>query len=136
MKKLKLSLIMIAWSLILEAQSKPPAPSKMQMGKDLYTQHCLSCHQADGTGIQNVTPPLSKTSYVTGSKTTLVKIILDGMDKKIEVNGSVYETPMPAQSYLTDNEISSILTYVRNSFGNKASEVTSEEIKKIRASSK
>jgi len=43
---------------------------------------------------------------------------------------------MPAQATLTDEEIANVLTYVRNSFGNKAGAVKAADVKKVRASLK
>ena len=43
---------------------------------------------------------------------------------------------MPAQTQLTDEQIADVLTFVRNSFGNKASIVTSAEVKAVRAKTK
>ena len=54
----------------------------------------------------------------------------------IEINDEEYHNPMPAQAYLTDQQIADILTYVRNSFGNKASAVTAGEVKAVRGGAK
>ena len=40
---------------------------------------------------------------------------------------------MAAHSFLTDQQIADVLTYIRNSFGNKAGVVTTAEVKKQRA---
>jgi mono/diheme cytochrome c family protein len=40
---------------------------------------------------------------------------------------------MPPQASLSDQKIADVLTYVRNSFGNKASAVTAPEVKKVRS---
>ena len=37
---------------------------------------------------------------------------------------------------LTDEEIAAVVTYVRNSFGNKASVITPEKVKQVRAATK
>jgi mono/diheme cytochrome c family protein len=36
-------------------------------------------------------------------------------------------------SLLNDREIAGVLTYVRNSFGNKAAAISSEKVKQVRA---
>ena len=43
---------------------------------------------------------------------------------------------MASHGDLTDQQIADVLTYVRNSFGNKAAAVTAGEVKAIRATSK
>lgn len=121
-------------SAFLYAQKKPVTANLMLTGKAIYAKRCMTCHQVDGSGAQNMIPPLVKTGQVLGNKTQLVKIILNGMNGEIRVNGDVYAGEMPAQRDLTDKEIAAVLTYIRNSFGNKASGVTAGEVRIIRAS--
>jgi mono/diheme cytochrome c family protein len=105
----------------------------MSRGKAVYTMNCMPCHQIDGSGVPNMNPPLIKTSYVLGSKVTLVSIVVKGLNKGVEIDGEEYTNPMPAQSNLTDQQIADVLTYVRNSFGNKATGLTLAEVKAIKA---
>lgn len=106
-------------------------PSK---GKTIYESYCLTCHMEDGKGVPGLNPPLVKTTYVLGDKSALIKIILKGLQKPIEIDGETYRMPMPAHNYLTDKEIAEVLTYVRSSFGNKATGISEAEVKKVRAS--
>lgn len=101
-------------------------------GKKVYMQYCVSCHQTDGGGVQNMNPPLIKTSYVLGDKTKLVSILQNGFNDNVEINGDTYSNAMPSFSYLKDQDIANVLTFVRNSFGNKASAVTVKEVATIR----
>jgi mono/diheme cytochrome c family protein len=43
---------------------------------------------------------------------------------------------MPNFRHLTDKQIADVLTYIRSSFGNKASVVTATEVSRVRAASK
>jgi mono/diheme cytochrome c family protein len=97
-------------------------------GKKVYTNTCLACHMADGSGVQNLNPPLIKTTYVLGDKTALIKIVLNGFDEDVQINGKSYSNTMTPHSDLSDQQIADVLTYVRNSFGNKASAVTVAEV--------
>ena len=81
-------------------------------------------------------PPLINTSYVTGDKTKLVQWVLTGSTENVPIDGKYYSNNMPPQAYLKDDEIADILTYIRNSFGNKASAITPAEVKDIRAITK
>jgi mono/diheme cytochrome c family protein len=112
--------------------------ASMERGKKVYETYCLACHQPDGTGVPNLNPPLVKTKWVLGDKKQLAKIILKGLKGgEIEIEGDQFHNPMPPQeSVLSDKEIADVLTYVRNSFGNKASLVTAAEVKAVRATSK
>jgi mono/diheme cytochrome c family protein len=107
--------------------------SSIANGKLVYTRICLSCHMADGGGVQNMNPPLVKTTYVLGAKKKLISIVLNGFSESVEINGDTYTNVMASHSYLKDKEIADVLTYVRNSFGNKASVVTALEVKKVRS---
>jgi mono/diheme cytochrome c family protein len=102
-------------------------------GEKVYKQYCISCHQADGGGVPNMNPPLINTTYVLGNKERLIKILLKGLNENIEIDGETFSNPMPALPILKDQQIADVLTYVRNSFGNKASAVTASEVKAVRA---
>ena len=101
----------------------------------MYAQNCLSCHQADGLGVDGMNPPLSKTSYVLGDKTRLVNVLLKGL-QGVDIDGEPYNNIMPAYDYLTDQQIAAVLTYVRSSFGNKAAPVGTAEVQAVRAAGK
>lgn len=102
-------------------------------GKLVYTQYCLTCHMADGGGVPNMNPPLIKTKYVLGDKKRLIGIVLNGLQGEVEVNGDFYQNVMPPQNLLTDQQIADVLTFVRNSFTNKAVAVKVSEVKAMRA---
>ncbi|HYK44310.1 MAG TPA: cytochrome c [Parafilimonas sp.] len=124
---------LVFFALISVAAKQPPQTSK-QRGNELYKKYCLTCHQANGTGVPRMNPPLIKTTYVTGDKKKLIKWVLQGSVQNIPIDGRTYSNNMPAQAYLTDQEIADVLTYVRSSFGNKATPVTAAEVKTVRAS--
>jgi mono/diheme cytochrome c family protein len=130
---------------LLRAQTKKPTTKSttsstssslkfaISRGKVVYTKTCLTCHQVDGSGVPNLNPPLIKTTWVLGSKTVLVKQVLKGSNGTVEIDGDSFRNTMPPQPKLTDQEVADVLTYVRNSFGNKASQVSAAEVKSIRA---
>ncbi len=122
----------------LSWQQPSPLKASMERGRKVYEEVCLTCHQQDAGGVPRMTPPLIKTKWVLGDKKALVTIVLKGLKGgEIEIDGDTYENPMPAQEdNLTDQQIADVLTYVRNSFGNKAALITSAEVKKFRASLK
>ena len=117
--------------------TKAPASSSlkstMQRGELVYKSVCLTCHQADGGGVPRMNPPLIKTKWVLGDKTKLITLMLKGMNEPIEIEDEEYHNPMPPHAQLSDQQIADVLTFVRNSFGNKASAVTPTEVKSVRA---
>jgi mono/diheme cytochrome c family protein len=105
-------------------------------GSQLYKKYCLACHQATGKGIRNMFPPLTGNEKITGPPAELIKIVLYGLEGPIVVNGREYNQPMPPQAYLTDKQISEILTFIRKSWGNDAPPITSANVQKIRKQGK
>ncbi len=101
-------------------------------GKVLYGKHCGSCHQASGSGVPGMYPPLNETETVQGDKEALIRIVLEGMEGAIEVKGKRYNRSMPAQDHLSNEEVARILNYVRRKFGNGASKLTVSEVGRVR----
>ena len=98
----------------------------------LYYTYCAACHQRNGKGASGRFPSLVGTDWVTGDKERLIKILLNGMEGPIEVNGESYNGVMPQHSFLKDEEIAEVLTYIRKNFGNNASAITKEEVAALR----
>ena len=132
MKKIVLLLCIALAALAWLPQPQPSMKASMDRGKKVYIQYCVACHQADGGGIQRINPPLIKTDYVLGNKKRLIGIVLNGMTTGVEIDGEDYNNPMAPHNFLKDQEIADVLTYIRNSFGNKASVVTAAEVKLLR----
>lgn len=111
-------------------------------GKNMYSRdgYCITCHQADGKGLEaSGYPPLAGTEWATGDEARAIKIVLNGLYGPLEVNGVSYpgQVPMtPFGGILKDEEIAAVLTYVRNSFGNKASVISTEKVKEVREATK
>jgi len=107
-------------------------------GRQIYSKegYCTTCHQPDGKGLEaSGFPPLSG-PWITGSDERLIKIALKGLLGPIEVNGKKYpgQVPMtPFAGLLKDDEVAAVLTYVRNSFGNKGPAISPEKVKQVRA---
>ncbi|MEN9459430.1 MAG: hypothetical protein RL135_2049 [Bacteroidota bacterium] len=88
-------------------------------GKIVYTNNCMNCHMEDGKGLSGAFPPLAKSDYLKRPSKDLIAVILKGQSGEIKVNGVVYNGMMPAQDYLSDEEIADVLNYINNSWGNK-----------------
>lgn len=120
---------------VKEISSNQPAKTaaKEHPGKAAYTKYCLVCHQASGSGVPGMFPPVGKGSWAGRDPKELVLIITKGLSGKIEVNGQVYKSAMPPQAQLTDKEIADVLTYIRSDFGNSFGAVSVEFVKKVRS---
>lgn len=104
-----------------------------QSGAQIYSTRCAACHQADGTGVPDLFPPVVKSEWVSGDPSRLIRIILHGLTGDIEVNGEMYAGTMPPWGSLSDAEIAAVSTYLRSNFGNKAPAVTAAQVAKLRA---
>lgn len=98
-------------------------------GRQLYLTTCAGCHGTDGNGLARFAPPLTDSEWVLGDEKRLSLIVLHGIEGPIDVGGKQYDAPeilpvMPAHSTLDDASISSILTYIRNEWGNAAEPVS------------
>ncbi|MEM6317278.1 MAG: c-type cytochrome [Bacteroidota bacterium] len=107
-------------------------PNQLAEGQQVYQTNCQSCHQAEGQGIPSTHPPLQRTAWVTGSKERLINIVLQGLQEEIRVHGELYDEVMPAMPYLTDQQVSDVLTYVRHRFGAGSSGISVAEVTKVR----
>ena len=107
-------------------------------GKEIYAREgfCITCHQPDGRGLSaSGFPPLTDTPWVVGSEERLIKLVLKGLQGPLTVQKVRYpgQVPMtPFEGMLKDEEVAAVLTYVRNSFGNKASAISPEKVKQVR----
>ena len=97
-------------------------------GKGLYETHCQNCHAADGSGLKNLYPPLTDTSYIKTNRSKLACMIKYGISDTITVGGQVYDNPMPANTHLSDIDVTQILVYIGNSFGNKLGTFDMKEV--------
>ena len=108
-------------------------------GKEIYARdgYCMTCHQQNGEGLSaSGFPPIAGTKWVTGSEERLIKLALKGLYGPLTLLGKDYagQVPMtPFGGMLNDTEMASVLTYVRNSFGNQAPAISPEKVKEVRA---
>ena len=100
-------------------------------GERVYSVYCVSCHQRNGKGDANRFPPLDSSEWVMGDKKRLMDVVMNGLNKPIQVKGKPYNNLMPQFSFLRDEELAQVLTYIRQRFNN-ASAVTVAEVSEFR----
>ena len=103
-------------------------------GKEIYDEYCLACHQADGSGVPGMYPPLAQAEYVTGPTDRLIKVIVFGLEGPIVVLGESYSQEMPAHDFISDEDIAILVNYLIETWGNKGSPVSADDVKRVRAS--
>ncbi len=102
-------------------------------GSKVYQTNCSSCHQANGQGVPGTFPPLAKNKTVAGPATKVIRIVKYGLNGKVVVHGSTYNGQMPAwATQLSNADIAAVLTYVRSSWGNNASAVTTAQVAAVK----
>jgi len=132
---MKQKILIISFSILgaltLVSFQKQPAfdlKASIARGKEVYVTYCMSCHMEQGEGLAGAYPPLAKSDYLMADKKRSITQVIHGASGEIKVNGAVYNAEMPGVD-ITDQEVSDVLNYVRNSFGNKGAAVTPEEVK-------
>ncbi len=100
--------------------------------EQLYNTFCGSCHQTNGKGALGYFPPLAASKTVLGDKNNLIGIVLHGMNGVLEVNGESYNGVRPSFNFLGNEDLSLILSYIRQHFGNNASQVSKDDIQSVR----
>ena len=106
---------------------------QMKRGAAVYARTCIACHQPTGMGLPPVFPPIANAPIVVGNPELPIKFILQGLMGPITVNGTTYNSMMPPVVGVTDGDIADVLTYVRQSFGNKGNPVSADQVKAVRA---
>jgi mono/diheme cytochrome c family protein len=105
--------------------------ASIKRGEEVYINYCLSCHMDQGQGIETVYPPLAKSDYLMADKKRAIKQILYGASGEMKVNGKIYNLEMTGFD-LSDQAVSDVLNYIRNSWGNKGEAVKPDEVKAAR----
>jgi mono/diheme cytochrome c family protein/glucose/arabinose dehydrogenase len=134
----------LSFESVPEPTLSAPTGSLSERARELYVKgaevyrregHCITCHQENGLGLPAAQfPPIAGTQWVNGDPERLIKLTLHGLFGPIEVKNKSYPglVPMTPFKGLSDEEIASVLTYVRNTFGNRADPIFPSVVKKVR----
>jgi len=116
-------------------QAAAPVDPKV-VGKRLYTQNCVVCHQPNGMGVPGQFPPLVGSEYVLAQGNMgdnhLVMLVLNGLQGHFMVKGQAYNNAMVPWKQLSDEQIADILTYIRSDWGNNAPAISPDFVAQIR----
>jgi mono/diheme cytochrome c family protein len=109
------------------------AGKPQQAGAAIYVGVCAACHGADGKGQAPFMPPLAgNPAVLDANPSSLINLVLNGADPLV-VKGVPDAYRMPQfRIQLNDEAIGQVLSFVRGSWGNGATGVTADQVKKLR----
>ena len=114
------------FNISLSLFTKKPLQESLLDGQEIYKDFCAQCHLEDGKGVKGIYPPLAKSDFLKDINKTISSIKY-GLKGPITVNGEEYNSIMVSQG-LDDEEISDVVNYILNSWGNTSKELITEEI--------
>lgn len=114
-------------------QRSAPDPAAMRAGEAIFVDVCSACHVSQGKGQPRLFPPLAGgTTVQSRDPATVLHIILQGAHS-LATTDEPTPLAMPAFAWkLSDQQIADVATYIRNSWGNKGSQVGAGDVKKLR----
>ena len=101
-------------------------------GHEIYSTVCTNCHQPEGRGMEGIFPPLAQSDFLMKDVEGAIRVLIEGRQGPMTVNGKKYEGVMPNLS-LSNEDIAAVLSYVRNNFGNAGSAVSPDDVQRVRA---
>jgi mono/diheme cytochrome c family protein len=112
----------------------PTGGPDLARGKAVYETICALCHNNDGAGKPNQAPTFIGSEWVLGSANRMIRIPLVGLAGPVKVKDQEWNSAMANMgAALSDDDLAAVLTYIRQSWGNKASAITPEEVKRVKA---
>ena len=105
-----------------------------EQGAAIYRQRCTDCHRASGEGVALAYPPLDNNpAIIMDSAINAIRVVLNGgFPPGTAGNPRPYGMPPFAQQ-LNDEEVASVLTFVRRSWSNRAPAVSPADVSRYRA---
>ncbi|MBE7184500.1 MAG: cytochrome c [Methylobacterium mesophilicum] len=120
----------------VDKDAPAPPPERMARGEAIYRDNCSACHGGNGKGQPPLFPALAGDAVVMQpSVETLARMVQEGSQAGHTKNAPT-SPAMPALGWrLNDAEIADVLTYIRNSWGNRAAEVSASAVGDARGGS-
>ena len=97
-------------------------------GRILYENFCQNCHMQDGSGLKSVIPPLTNSDYLKNNQGTLVCLIRKGISDTLKTNNKTFVQTMPGSPKLTVGDITNVINFINNSWGNNYGIIRYEEV--------
>ena len=106
----------------------PEEQARFDAGREIYANVCAACHQVDGRGRSELAPALIGSTFALGPAGLTARILIGGKE------GTVGLMPPLGATY-SDDQVASVLTYIRREWGQAASPVTPAVVKEARDAS-
>ncbi|MDB6023314.1 MAG: coagulation factor 5/8 type domain protein, partial [Pedosphaera sp.] len=132
---------------VAAAPTPPPPPSRytademkvLERGEIIYKELCFVCHAPDGKGTPlaggkpgaTMAPPLGGSRTITGHLDNPISVVLKGLSGP--VNDRTYDAQMVPMESNDDAWISSVISYIRNNFGNHSTFISTNDVARVRA---
>ncbi|PYV02549.1 MAG: hypothetical protein DMG10_14135 [Acidobacteria bacterium] len=142
MKKLSVPALLLtlgltgkAWVPVESSSSGSSAPGwDIGSGAVHFERLCAGCHGSDGLALEGEGPPLAGSSWVAGPETRLIRIVMHGVRGPIQVGDEIHDREMPGFGpRLSDDEMASLLSFVRSRWGQPGAPITAETVRRVRA---
>jgi mono/diheme cytochrome c family protein len=111
----------------------PIQQQRFAAGKTVFVATCAPCHQPSGKGLDGLAPPLCDSEWVLEDPQRLIRVVLHGLAGTVRVLGRAHSGEMPAFGAMDDDQLSSVLTYIRREWGHEASPIDPADVKAVRA---
>ncbi len=143
-QKLQALAMVLLLALVLTGKAWVPAESSSSgsgaPGRDVgsgaahFESLCAGCHGSDGLAVEGEAPPLAGSSWVAGPETRLIRIVMHGVRGPIQVADKIHDREMPGfGARLSDEEMASLLSFVRSRWGGPSAPITRETVRRVRA---
>ena len=109
--------------------------ARFEKGKVIFTTLCAPCHQPHGYGLDGLAPPLVDSDWVLGKPDVTAKIVLNGLGGPIKVGNRIWDLSMPPMGMLSDEDVASVLTYIRREWEHNGSPVDAKFVAGVRKQS-
>jgi putative membrane-bound dehydrogenase-like protein len=116
----------------VKPKSFPVDPAVHERGLATYSLTCIACHGPEGKGTPGAFPPLDGSEWATGDVSVPARIVMHGLQGPVKIGGMDFLNVMPPVAGMDDTKIAEVLTYVRQSWSNDGSPVTTEQVKAVR----
>jgi glucose/arabinose dehydrogenase len=115
-----------------------PVPAAAPIGADtpggkIYLQTCAACHMPNGSGVPNMQPALAGSAVVAGDSTRLINVLLRGPAAVLPPDREKFSNVMPPFAFLSDDDLASVINYLRKNFAPAAGPVTPAQVAAQRA---